>query len=218
MYKNIVFDLGGVVVGFDPLNYLADRFRDEALESELFRITFASNEWRKMDAGELTREQAEHEMLQAAKKAGHYFEVQAILDDWTSMLRTQHSVVSIIKQLKKSGYNVYFLSNISRDILNLIEQRDFWHLFDGGVASCEILVNKPSPQIYETLLSRYDLKKEETLFTDDNPVNVKAAYDLGITAIQFQGAESLLKSFTAYGVKMKRTAASFRKNKTKKKH
>ncbi len=204
MYKNIVFDLGGVVVGFDPLNYLADRFRDEALEDELFRITFASNEWRKMDAGELTREQAEHEMLTVAKKAGHYFEVQGILDDWTSMLRTQHSVVSIIKQLKKHGYRVFFLSNISRDILNLIEQRDFWPLFDGGVASCEILVNKPSPQIYETLIDRYHLNKEETLFTDDNPVNVKAAYDLGITAIQFQGAESLLKSLTAYGIDLKR--------------
>ncbi len=202
MYKNIVFDLGGVVVGFDPLNYLADRFCDEVLEQDLFQLTFASNEWKKMDAGELTREQAEQEMLTAAKNSGYFFEVQGILDDWTSMLRTQYAVVAIIKELKRRNYNVYYLSNISRDILNLLEQRDFWELFDGGVASCELMVNKPSPIIYETLLERYNLNREETIFTDDNPINVKAAYDLGITAIQFQGAPSLAKSFTAYGIEM----------------
>ena len=202
MYKNIVFDLGGVVVGFDPLNYLADRFCDEILEQDLFQLTFASNEWKKMDAGELTREQAEQEMLVAAKNSGYFFEVQGILDDWTSMLRTQHAVIAIIKELKRRKYYVYYLSNISRDILNLLEQRDFWELFDGGVASCELMVNKPSPIIYETLLERYNLNREETIFTDDNPINVKAAYDLGITAIQFQGAPSLAKSLTAYGIEM----------------
>ena len=81
MYKNIVFDLGGVVVGFDPQNDLADRFYDEVLEKELFSLTFGSNEWRRMDSGELTREQAYANMLEAARKAGHHFEVQAILVD-----------------------------------------------------------------------------------------------------------------------------------------
>ena len=215
MYKNIVFDLGGVVVGFDPLNYLADRFCDEALEQELFKITFASDHWRKMDAGELTREQAYAEMLHRAKQAGFFFEVQGILDDWTSMLRTKSNVVSIIKSLKRKNYQVFYLSNISRDVLNIIEQRDFWPLFDGGVASCELMVNKPSPLIYETLLERYNLNREETIFTDDNPINVKAAYDLGITALQFQGADNLVKSLTAYGIDLSRRKVT---NKDKHKH
>lgn len=202
MYKNIVFDLGGVVVGFDPLNYLADRFCDEALEQELMKITFASNQWRQMDAGELTREDAYQEMLYNGKCNGLFFEVQGILDDWTSMLRTNEHVVSILHSLKRNNYTIFYLSNISRDILHLLEKRPFWKLFDGGIASCELMANKPSPIIYETLVKRYQLKKEETLFIDDNIINVKAASDLGIDTIQFQGHKSLIKSFVAYGVEI----------------
>lgn len=202
MYKNIVFDLGGVVVGFDPQNYLADRFYDEVLEKELFSLTFGSNEWRRMDSGELTREQAYANMLEAARKAGHHFEVQAILDDWTSMLRTKASVVAVMKELHRRKYRLFYLSNISRDVLTMVEQRSFWPLFEGGVASCELLVNKPSPVIFETLLKKYDLERDETIFIDDYALNVKAAYDLGITAIQFQGASNLVQSLSSYGVEL----------------
>ena len=203
MYQNIVFDLGGVVVGFDPHNFLADRFFDEVLESTLYDLTFGTNEWKMLDAGECTREEADAAMLARAKAAGHQFEVQAILDDWFSMLRTQKDVVAVMKELRRNGYQLYYLSNIAVDVMTTLEQRSFWQLFDGGVASWEVHANKPNPVIYETLLKRYKLRREETIFIDDSAVNVKAAYDLGINSIQFQGVESLVQTLTDNGVNMR---------------
>ena len=91
MYKNIVFDLGGVVVDFDPRGFLLDRFYDEAVETKVFDITFGSVEWRQLDAGELDRDAGNAAMLQKAAEAGCTFEVQSVLDDWYRMLKTRRS-------------------------------------------------------------------------------------------------------------------------------
>ena len=69
MYKNIVFDLGGVVVDFAPHDFLLDRFYDEAIETKVYDITFGSVEWRQLDAGELDREAGNAAMLQKAAEA-----------------------------------------------------------------------------------------------------------------------------------------------------
>lgn len=206
MYKNIVFDLGGVVVGFDPRGFLIERFYDEMLESTLYDLTFGTKEWRMLDAGECPREQTNAVLMERAKAAGYGFEVQAVLDDWFSMLHTQHAVVSLMKHLKKSGYHLYYLSNIPFDVLDMMKERNFWPLFEGGVASCEVRTNKPDPAIYQCLMDKYALIPEETIFTDDNPINVKGAYDLGITGIQFQDINSFVKELESCGVTWRRPA------------
>ena len=112
MYKNIVFDLGGVVVDFAPHDFLLDRFYDEAIETKVYDITFGSVEWRQLDAGELDREAGNAAMLQKAAEAGCTFEVQSVLDDWYRMLKTRRRTVDVMKRLKKMGFSLYYLSNI----------------------------------------------------------------------------------------------------------
>lgn len=175
MYKNIVFDFGGVMVDFDPHKYLIDLFGNRGLEEEVYDLTFGSREWRLLDAGRITRREANERMLQRARAVGRGFEVEGVLDDWMSMLHPRRRMQTLVEQLKQRGYCVYYLSNIPEDVLDLLMHRDFEGLFDGGVASCEVKVNKPDPRIYQALLDKYHLRADECIFIDDRADNLVAA-------------------------------------------
>ena len=203
MYKNIVFDLGGVVVHFNPKKFLLNRFYNQELEETIYDITFGSDEWKLLDAGEMTREEADEIMMKKAREAGCAFEVQSVLDDWVRTLKPRRKTIDIIRRLKKMGFSIYYLSNIAEDTLNSLYIHDFWPLFDGGVASYEVRANKPNPIMYETLLERYNLVATETIFTDDNPVNAHAAYELGITGIPFQSAADFICELNKCGISIK---------------
>ena len=148
MYKNIIFDLGGVMVDFDPKTYLVDRFCNAEVEEQVSQLTFESEEWKLLDAGLIT--------------------------------------------LKSRGYCVYYLSNIPEDVLDFLTERDLKGLFDGGVASCEVHINKPDPRIYKALLDKYQLKAGESVFIDDRLENVQAAFRLGFAGIQMKDSVGTL--------------------------
>jgi len=128
------------------------------------------------------------------------FEVGVILDDWYDMLRTKDDTVQLIKRLKKRGYGVFYLSNISWDVLEMLQQRKFWQLFDGGVASCEVKLTKPDLRIYHALLAKYGLSAAESIFIDDNTANASAAFDADITGIHFKNVRTLQRALLSYGV------------------
>lgn len=200
MYKNIIFDLGGVMVDFDPKTYLVDRFCNTEVEEQVSQLTFESEEWKLLDAGLITRSEANLRMLARAKEYGRAFEVQGVLDDWMHILRPRRRMQTLVEQLKQHGYCVYFLSNIPEDVLALLMERDFKGLFDGGVASCEVKINKPDPRIYQALLDKYQLKADECIFIDDRADNIKAASLLGLGTYQMHSVGSLLRSLPTFGV------------------
>ena len=167
MYKNIVFDFGGVMVDFDPKEYL-------------------------VDPGLITRFEANQRMLARAKEQGRAFEVQGVLDDWMHILRPRRRMQELVQKLKSHGYCVYYLSNIPEDVLDLLMERDMKGLFDGGVASCEVHINKPDPRIYQALLDKYGLKAKESVFIDDRLDNIQAAFQIGFTGIQMKDSVGTL--------------------------
>ena len=170
------------------------------VEDEVFALTFGSEEWQLLDAGRITRGEANLRMLDRAKKAGRAFEVQGVLDDWMHILRPRRRMQTLVEQLKQHGYCVYYLSNIPEDVLALLMERDFKGLFDGGVASCEVKINKPDPRIYQALLDKYQLKADECIFIDDRADNIKAASLLGLGTYQMHSVGSLLRSLPTFGV------------------
>ena len=194
MYKNIVFDLGGVVVDFNPREFLVDHFLNEKLENQLYDITFGSAEWLKIDAGVLPRDQAYDIMREKGKALGYSFETEVILSDWFDMLNTKDDTVQLMKRLKKRGYRLFYLSNIADDVLDTLRQRRFWSLFDGGIASCEVHMLKPDLRIYQTLLQKYHLIASECVFIDDNKINASAAFDADMVGIHFKNVRSLQKA------------------------
>ena len=192
MYKNIIFDLGGVMVDFDPKTYLVDRFCNAEVEEQVSQLTFESEEWKLLDAGLITRSEANLRMLARAKEYGRAFEVQGVLDDWMHILRPRRRMQELVQRLKNHGYSVYYLSNIPQDVLELLNERGVLAQFDGGVASCEVHINKPDPRIYKALLAKYQLKAGESVFIDDRLENVQAAFRLGFAGIQMKDSVGTL--------------------------
>lgn len=202
MYKNIIFDLGGVVVDFKPRDFLMDHFLNKSAEDEVFDLTFGSKEWEELDRGVISRGTANRLMLENAAERGRTFEVQAVIDEWQSILHTNKRTVKTMCKLKLAGYRLYYLSNIPQDVIDEIRQRDFFPLFDGGIASCDVHLCKPEPEIFTTLMQTCHLAYDESIFVDDNKANAQAAYNLGITGILYKNPKSFTRALGACGIEV----------------
>ena len=199
MYKNIIFDFGGVVVQFNPKDFLMDHFMNKRAEEIVYELTFGSQEWQDLDRGIITREEGNAAMLENAARVNRVFEVQTVIDEWPAILRTKESTVHTMQKLKAAGYRLYYLTNIPADIMDELRQREWFSLFDGGVASCDVHLCKPEPAIYTTLMQTCNLAYDESIFIDDNKVNAQAAYNLGITGILYKNPKSFERALHACG-------------------
>ena len=202
MYKNIIFDFGGVVVQFNPKDFLMDHFVNKRAEEIVYELTFGSQEWQDLDRGTITREEVNAAMLENAARVNRVFEVQTVIDEWPTILRTKESTVHTMQKLKAAGYRLYYLTNIPADIMDELRQREWFSLFDGGVASCEVHLCKPEPAIYTTLMQTCNLAYDESIFIDDNKVNAQAAYNLGITGILYKNPKSFERALRACGIEL----------------
>lgn len=202
MYKNIIFDFGGVVVQFNPKDFLMDHFVNKRTEEIVYELTFGSQEWQDLDRGIITREEGNAAMLENAARVNRVFEVQTVIDEWPTILRTKESTVHTMQKLKAAGYRLYYLTNIPADIMDELRQREWFSLFDGGVASCEVHLCKPEPAIYTTLMQTCNLAYDESIFIDDNKVNAQAAYNLGITGILYKNPKSFERALRACGIEL----------------
>lgn len=202
MYKNIIFDFGGVVVQFNPKDFLMDHFLNKRAEEIVYELTFGSQEWQDLDRGIITREEGNAAMLENAARVNRVFEVQTVIDEWPTILRTKESTVHTMQKLKAAGYRLYYLTNIPADIMDELRQREWFSLFDGGVASCEVHLCKPEPAIYTTLMQTCNLAYDESIFIDDNKANAQAAYNLGITGILYKNPKSFERALRACGIEL----------------
>ena len=202
MYKNILLDFGGVVVDFNPRNFLMDRFMNKHAEDVVYDLTFGSQEWMDLDRGVITREEANRLMMENAAHVNREFEVRTVIEEWAAMLRTKKTTIRVMKELKSAGYRLYYLTNIPTDVLDDLRQRDWFALFDGGIASCEVHLCKPKPEIYTTLMRQYHLAYDESIFVDDSKANAQAAYNLGITGILYKNPKSFQRALRACGIEL----------------
>ena len=200
MYKNIIFDFGGVVVQFNPRDFLMDHFMNKHAEEIVYELTFGSQEWQDLDRGIITREEGNAAMLENAARVNRVFEVQTVIDEWKDILRTKEATVRTMQKLKAAGYHLYYLTNIPSDVMDELRQREWFSLFDGGVASCDVHLCKPEPAIYTTLMQTCNLAYDESIFIDDNKVNAQAAYNLGITGILYKNPKSFERALRACGI------------------
>ena len=179
MIKNVVFDLGGVVVGrdFENLAKLAgDAF------SFLAGHEFPAY-WHDFDAGLYTREEVA--VLLANDRKCSIDEAQDKIQKLLELLQEVPETREFIKELKAEGKRTFVLSNMSPEFYAHLKQFEVFKYFDGEVVSGYEHINKPDPRIYQILLERYNLNPAETLFADDKPVNTAAAAEFGIHTVTF---------------------------------
>ncbi|MBD1385534.1 HAD family phosphatase [Mucilaginibacter rigui] len=191
MINTIIFDLGAVLVDWNPHYLYRNLFPDEQ-EMKDFLANITTPEWNEeQDAGRPLQEGTE---LLVQQYPHHEANIRAFYGRWEEMLGGAiEGTVELFKQLKENGkYKIYALTNWSAETFPIALQRyDFLNWFDGIVVSGTEKMRKPNPAFYQLLLDRYNTKAEEALFIDDNLRNVLAAQKLGIKSIHFSSAEQL---------------------------
>jgi 2-haloacid dehalogenase len=197
--NTIIFDLGGVLIDWNPMYVYRDYFDTEEKRNYFFGHICTADWNEEQDAGRSIVD-ATQELV--AKFPDWEQPIRDYYGRWTEMLKAPiPETVDIFRQLKESGkYKLYALTNWQADLFNIALVRyNFLHWFDGRVVSGVEKMRKPFPEFYQLLLKRYNVNAGEALFIDDNLRNVKAAADLGITSIHFKNAGKLseqLKEFS----------------------
>ena len=203
MIRNIVFDMGQVILTFDPKHFMdREQINDPEDRKLILNELFLSVEWAQMDAGTLTEETAEPIILQRFPDRLRE-SVRNLLYNWAYPRETIPGMEDIVKALKEAGYGIYLLSNASK------AQHQYWPLvpvseyFDGKLISCDVKVVKPCPGIYELFTEKFSLKPEECIFIDDATANVAAAVACGWQGIVFHGdAEELKQKLRKAGIRI----------------
>ena len=187
----IIFDLGGVLIDWNPRYVYRTIFESEE-KIDWFFENICTHEWNEhQDAGRSLKE-ATDELL--AKYPEHENEIRAYYDRWEEMLGGPiHETVSILRSLKETNkYKLYALTNWSAETFpKALERFEFFKWFDGIVVSGAEKTRKPFADFYKILLDRYNIDPTTSLLIDDNLRNIKGAEKVGINGIQFTNAEQL---------------------------
>ncbi len=178
-FKNIVFDLGGVVVARDPRKVSAE-FQE--FFSFIYQIPMPRF-WEEYDRGTSPLEEVKNYICERNHCS------RELCDEYiATAINLQEEIVptkALIEQLKAAGYRLYVLSNMSPEFIDFIRRLPVYANFDGEVVSCEEKVVKPEPEIFQLLLNRYSLDAAECLFIDDRIDNIEASEREGICGFHF---------------------------------
>jgi putative hydrolase of the HAD superfamily len=185
MKKNIIFDIGNVLIDWRPR---LDGIFDADTVAILEQAIFDSGLWTSMDFG-IEDDRAIIEKMIALEP--EYREQIWYVMEHLDLLAEQFDYTkSWIAELKEKGYGVYYLSNYGKFLREVQPQvTDFTPLMDGGIFSCDVHLAKPDKRIYELLCEQYQLVPGECLFVDDRQDNVEAAIACGMQAIRFEQYE-----------------------------
>jgi 2-haloacid dehalogenase len=186
----VVFDLGGVLIDWNPRHLYRKLFADEAA-MEAFLSTICTQEWNeRQDAG---RSFSEAAALLRAQHPQHAELIEAYGVRFDEMMKGPiDGSVAILKALHDRGVPLYALSNWSAETYPLAAKRfDFLRLFRGLVISGEVGLTKPDPRIFQILLERHRIEPAEAVYIDDNPRNAEAARALGMHGIHFTDSGKL---------------------------
>jgi 2-haloacid dehalogenase len=190
--QDIIFDLGGVLIDWNP-NYVFDKvFEGREEEKKFFFDNICTPDWNEeQDAG---RSLEEATQLLVNRHPEWKEQIEAYYGRWEEMLGGPiPGTVEIFRQLKDSGrYKLYALTNWSAELFPIaLERYEFLHWFDGRVVSGEEKMRKPFPEFYQLTLDRFGLLAEQTLFIDDNKRNIEGAAEVGLQCIHFIAPEQL---------------------------
>ena len=201
MIKNIIFDVGMVLVDFcwqkvfEQLGFTGETY--EAVAD----ATARSSMWSEFDRSRISDEEILAGFIANAPEQEQT--IRLLWEHVGDTISCYPYSVEWVQQFKENGYKCYILSNYPRRTYELTKQElPFEELMDGVLYSYQVQQIKPEPEIYQTLLGKYSLKPEECVFMDDSPKNVAGARSVGIHAIQFTTRDEAMRKLEALGVKL----------------
>lgn len=194
MIKNIIFDVGNVLVEYNPDGLMRRLGFDEETLQAVNQAVFQNELWNESDRGVISPE----ELLEAfiANNPAYEKEIRQVIDAVGDTISLMPYTVEWVKGLKERGYHLYILSNYAEYTYEKTSHKmEFLPYMDGVVFSYRCKLIKPEKEIYEYICETYGLKPEESVFLDDREDNVQAARNMGMNGIVFenyaQGSETL---------------------------
>ena len=190
MIKNIIFDLGNVLISFIPSEFFRKKNYPENIRKTILNDIFKSDEWKMLDNGDITVNEAIDALtLKSTMKSE---EIVFIFKMRTEIMFPLDENVRLLPALKKRGFSLYYLSNFPLDIFEEIRNDYFFfRYFDGGIISAEVKLSKPDVRIFSFILDKYSLNPEECVYIDDIEENVKSAETLKIKGLTTFGSENI---------------------------
>ena len=196
--KNYIFDLGNVLVRFDPMYMTAACVPDPKLCSVIAPVVFDRLYWDPLDYGGIRDDELKN-ACHARLPAELHGIADQVYDRWMENLPLNPGMRALVEDIKAKGGKLYLLSNVS---IGFAEQyhhvshlRELFSLFDGLVFSGPLGIIKPDPAIFHHILNKFSLQPEHCVFIDDNAANVAGAEAVGIRAYHFDGDPQKLREY-----------------------
>jgi len=184
MIKNVIFDIGKVLIRWEPLDMCISFCPDKAIAEKVCASTYLANRWWKLDAGSLTIAEAVEESVAEIGEAYRPY-IVAAYNNFVFLAEVIEEGLSLAKKFKKDGYNLYLASNFNENVYALADRLKLNEIFSGHIFSFEEKIVKPNPEFYVRLAKRYSLNLSECAFIDDKEENVNSARLLGIAGFVY---------------------------------
>ena len=193
---NVVFDLGGVLVEWDPESIVAAVFEAPQVQAAVRRAVFEHPDWLALDRGTLSEEEAVARFARRAAQPAAA--MRRLMDQVRVSLAPKADALALLEELDERGVPLYCLSNMHvRNIAYLQERYDFFRRFRGMVISAQVRMIKPEPEIFAHLLAACRLEAAHSVFVDDYPANVAAARVAGLHSVLFTSAAECRRQLQA---------------------
>ena len=184
MIKNIIFDLGNVIVNNPTIDTVKSFFKDDKDAETFNNYIFQSKYWKMMDLGEIENAEIANR-IEANKEVdvSNYNEIREFMLHWFTACGVNEKTMKIGKLLKEKGYHIYILSNMAKATFQYFSSTyEFFNVVDGAIVSAHVGVKKPDRKIFDILIEKYSLIPEECLLIDDDDTNrtIEMANSMGI--------------------------------------
>jgi putative hydrolase of the HAD superfamily len=190
MIRNLIFDLGNVLISFKPSEFLKRKEYPENKINTILSDIFNGKEWAMLDNGDISTEEAIRSI--SGRSSLNMAETELIFNMRKEILYPIDDNVRLLPFLKKEGFGLYYLSNFPADLFEEVKNDYyFFRHFDGGLISAEARLSKPDIRFFELFIRKFGLAPEETLFIDDLPANVEAASVSGMKTYLTYGSDKI---------------------------
>ena len=199
--RNVVFDVGNVLVRWSPAEIINLTFANPSQTDVWIQNIFKHETWQGLNLGLMTEAEAQTRYqslydLTPSQTARLFYYIKA----------TQIPIYQsqdLLEHAQQAGLRVFGLTdNIKEIVAHLRQQYDFWQWFEAVVVSAEVGMMKPHPEIFQYLLQHHQLHADETVFIDDHLPNIEAASALGMHTIHFVDAEDTARQLQLFGLKI----------------
>ena len=177
----VVFDIGNILIRFAPDDFLQQLFPgDEEKQQHMLNVVYRGEQWKMLDRGTLTYEEAAREL--AKKHGGAYEDYMHAFEGWIELKTPIEEGWRAAQRCKRAGKKLYLLSNYPLKGYERLREKfsSLFEIFDGGVVSCYLHQMKPEKEIYQTLIEQCGIDPQRSVFIDDVEMNVQGAMKMGI--------------------------------------